>query len=122
MPPDIPWFSFTLLLCFAACSPDPRVIAARRDLPAGTRLTLGDITDVKRPLTHEPHEVIPVRASAPVIGAYLKVPVASGAPLPIDCCELLRTRDGGATSRQRRLVTSRRLSRWACRRRPPGRR
>lgn len=120
MPPDIPAFSVTLLLCLSACSPEPRVIAARRDLPAGTHLTLGDIVAVKRPATHEASEVIPVRESAPVIGAYLKEPVASGDPLPPDCCELLRARDGGSTTRQRRLVTSRRASRWACRRRPPG--
>lgn len=123
MPPDIPAFSLTLLLCLTACSPEPRVIAARRDLPAGTHLTLGDLVDVKRPATHEPGDVIPVRHSASIIGAYLKDAVASGDPLPPGCCENIRARDGGSTTpHQRRLVTSRRASRWACRHRPPGRR
>ena len=123
MPPDIPAFSFTLVLCLTACSPEPRVIAARRDLPAGSLLTLGDLVDVKRPVTHEPDDVIPVRHSASIIGAYLKDAVPSGAPLPSDCCERLRVRDRGSTApHQRRLVTSRRASRWACRHRPPGRR
>lgn len=123
MTPDIPALSVTLLLCLSACSLEPRVIAARRDLPAGTHLTLGDIVAVKRPTSHAPHEVIPVKSSAAIIGAYLKTPVASGEPLRADCCELIRARDGsGATPRQRRLITSRRASRWACRPRPPGRR
>lgn len=108
--PPIPAFIVTLLLCLCACSPEPRVIAARRDLPAGTHVTLGDIVAVKPPSTHEAHEVIPVRRSASVIGAYLKGPVASGEPLPADCCEHLRVRDGGSTLQQRRVVTGRRTS------------
>lgn len=123
MPPDIPLCSVTMLLLLTACSPEPRVIAARRDLPEGTHLTLGDIVGVKRPTTHAPGEVIPVRQSAAVIGAWLKGPVAAGEPIPVDCCDLIRARDGSSsnTPRQRRLLGERRAGRWASRARSRGR-
>ncbi len=124
MPPDIPLCSVTIALFLTACSPEPRVIAARRDLPAGTHLTLGDIVGVTRPETHAPGEVIPVRQSAAVIGAWLKEPVAAGEPIPVDCCDRIRARVGNSsnTPRQRRLLGERRAARWACRSRPRGRR
>lgn len=123
MPPDIPLCSLTLLLLLTACSPEPRVIAARRDLPAGAHLTLGDIVGVTRPETHAANEVIPVRQSASVLGAWLKGPVAAGDPIPADCCDLIRARDGSSsnTPRQRRLLGERRAGRWACRVRSRGR-
>lgn len=123
MPPDIPVRSVTILLLLSACT-EPRVIAARRDLPAGAHLTLGDIVGVTRPETHAADEVIPVRQSASVIGAWLKGPVAAGEPIPADCCDLIRARVGSSsnTPRQRRLLRERRAARWACRPRPAGRR
>jgi len=119
MPPDLP-LCITMLLLLTACSPEPRVIAARRDLPAGTHLTLGDIVSVKRPTTHAPEEVIPVKQSAAVLGASLSRSVASGEPLPADCCDLIRASAGSSsnTPRQRRLLGERRAARWACRPRP----
>jgi hypothetical protein len=123
MPPDIPVRSVTILLLLSACAPEPRVIAARRDLPAGTHLTLGDIVGVTRPETHATNEVIPVRQSASVIGAWLKGPVAAGDPIPADCCDLIRARDGSSsnTPRPRRLLGERRAGRWVCRVRPRAR-
>jgi len=124
MPPDVPVCSVSILLLLTACSPEPRVIAARRDLPAGAHLTLGDIVGVTRPRTYAAHEVIPVRQSAAIIGAWLKGPVAAGEPIPADCCDFIRTRVGSSsnTPRQRRLLGERRAARWACRPRPTGRR
>ncbi|MDP3237707.1 MAG: SAF domain-containing protein [Myxococcales bacterium] len=124
MPPDIPVCSVTILLLLTACAPEPRVIAARRDLPAGTHLKLGDIVGVTRPETHPAGEVIAVSQSASVIGAWLKNPVAAGEPIPVDCCDLIRARVGSShnTPRQRRLLGGRRAARWACRPRPTGRR
>lgn len=123
MPPDIPVCSVTLLLLLTACAPEPRVIAARRDLAAGTHLTLGDIVGVTRPETHAADEVISVRRSASVIGAWLKGPVAAGEPIPPDCCDLIRARDASSsnTPRQRRLLGERRAGRWASRVRPRAR-
>ncbi|MDP1919422.1 MAG: SAF domain-containing protein [Myxococcales bacterium] len=124
MPPDIPVCSVTILLLLTACSPEQKVIAARRDLPAGEHLTLGDIVGMTRPETHAADEVIPVRQSASVIGAWLKGPVAAGEPIPADCCDLIRARVGSTSNspRQRRLLGERRAARWACRPRPTGRR
>lgn len=110
MPPDLPFCSVTILLLLTSCAPEPRVIAARRDLAAGTHLTLGDIVSVKRPSTHARGDVIPVARSAAIIGAFLREPVASGEPIPPGCCDLRRARDGSPSPRQRRLFGTRRAA------------
>jgi flagella basal body P-ring formation protein FlgA len=80
----------TLVLCGAfallGCEFDrkPRVVGARRDLNAGTRVTLADIEPVVLSVPPRPTEHIEVERAARVIGATLAKDVLRGAPITVD--------------------------------------
>lgn len=77
-----------------------RIVGARRALPAGTRITLGDVTAIEPPEGLAPDKGVRLERASSVIGGTLKRDVGAGAPITVDDVGFLQ-RPGAGPSRPR---------------------
>lgn len=73
-----------LLVTGAFSDAGPRIVGARVALPAGTRLTLGDLQSIERPPSLPPERAIRLERASAVLGKTLAHDVEAGAPLTLD--------------------------------------
>ena len=99
------------LVMLTGCERPARVVGARRDLRAGTKLTLSDVQPVVLETAPRPTLHIEVERAARVIGATLARDVREGQAITVDDLVPHRTRVQRVdTSRQRRGGRGRRAS------------
>lgn len=99
------------MVMISGCDRPARVVGARRDLRAGTKLTLSDVQPVVLEVSPTPTLHIEVERAARVIGATLARDVREGAAITVDDLLPQRTRVQRVdTSRQRRGGRGRRAS------------
>lgn len=77
-----------------------RIVGARHALPAGARVTLGDVMAIEPPEGLAPHRGVRLERASSVIGGTLLRDVGAGAPITVDDVGFLQ-RPGAGPSRPR---------------------
>lgn len=73
-----------LALTGACDDSGPRIVGARVALPAGARVTLGDVMSIERPATLPLEQAVRLERASSVMGATLARDVAAGAPITLE--------------------------------------